>query len=65
MQSRVSMTAPAAVAPKAVAGAETLTGALLAALLGMVLVWGVGFSHISVFHNAAHDVRHSNGFPCH
>lgn len=39
--------------------------ALLAALFGAFLIWGVGFSHISVFHNAAHDTRHSNAFPCH
>jgi cobalt transporter subunit CbtB len=25
----------------------------------------VGFSHIDVVHNTAHDVRHSNAFPCH
>jgi cobalt transporter subunit CbtB len=25
----------------------------------------VGFSHISAVHNAAHDVRHANAFPCH
>jgi cobalt transporter subunit CbtB len=25
----------------------------------------VGFSRIEVIHNAAHDVRHSNAFPCH
>ena len=24
-----------------------------------------GFSHIEAIHNAAHDVRHSLGFPCH
>jgi cobalt transporter subunit CbtB len=29
------------------------------------MIWGVGFSHIAAAHNAAHDVRHSNGFPCH
>jgi cobalt transporter subunit CbtB len=39
--------------------------ALLAALLGATLIWGVGFSQISAFHNAAHDTRHSNAFPCH
>jgi cobalt transporter subunit CbtB len=44
---------------------ETLTAAALAALLGSFLIWGVGFSHIDVFHNAAHDTRHSVGFPCH
>jgi len=38
---------------------------VLAALLGSFLIWGVGFSHIDVFHNAAHDTRHSAGFPCH
>ena len=39
--------------------------ALLAAFLGAFLIFGVGFSHISAFHNAAHDTRHSNAFPCH
>ncbi|HEX6957038.1 MAG TPA: CbtB domain-containing protein [Ferrovibrio sp.] len=37
----------------------------LAAFLGLFLVWGVGFSPIAAIHNAAHDTRHSNGFPCH
>lgn len=37
----------------------------LAAFLGVFLLWGVGFSHIDVMHNAAHDTRHSNAFPCH
>ncbi|AYH45660.1 hypothetical protein CDA09_20130 [Azoarcus sp. DN11] len=36
-----------------------------AALLGAVIVYGVGFSHIAAAHNAAHDTRHSNVFPCH
>jgi cobalt transporter subunit CbtB len=36
-----------------------------AALLGVFLIWGVGFSHSSVLHNAGHDTRHSNAFPCH
>jgi cobalt transporter subunit CbtB len=34
---------------------ETLTVAALAALLGSFLIWGVGFSHIDVFYNAAHS----------
>ena len=48
-------------------GARTnaTVAALLAALLGLFLLWGVGFSHLSAFHNAAHDTRHSNAFPCH
>jgi cobalt transporter subunit CbtB len=35
------------------------------AVLGILALWVVGFSHVSAFHNAAHDVRHSNAFPCH
>jgi cobalt transporter subunit CbtB len=44
---------------------QTLIAASMAAFLGMFLVWGVGFSHVAAAHNAAHDTRHSNGFPCH
>jgi cobalt transporter subunit CbtB len=32
---------------------------------GLTLVYGVGFAHSHLLHNAAHDVRHSSGFPCH
>lgn len=42
-----------------------LVPAFLAALLGVFLIWGVGFAGPSVIHNAAHDSRHANGFPCH
>ena len=44
---------------------KTLIAASMAAFLGAFMIWGVGFSHIAAAHNAAHDVRHSNGFPCH
>lgn len=37
----------------------------LAGLLGLFILGGVGFSSIPVLHNAAHDYRHSTGFPCH
>lgn len=37
----------------------------MAALLGIFIVGGVGFSHIEAVHNAAHDYRHSMSFPCH
>ncbi|MET4071797.1 cobalt transporter subunit CbtB [Bradyrhizobium sp. S3.2.6] len=39
--------------------------ALMAMVLGVFVIGMVGFSHIDVVHNAAHDVRHSNAFPCH
>lgn len=45
--------------------ADTVFAVAFAALLGSFLIWGVGFSHISAFHNAAHDTRHSAAFPCH
>lgn len=51
--------------PAAQAGTRSLAATLAAALLGGVLIWGVGFSHVEAFHNAAHDTRHSNAFPCH
>jgi cobalt transporter subunit CbtB len=65
MNSHATLTAGAGIATKGAARSETLTAAVFAALLGAFLVWGVGFSHISAVHNAAHDVRHSSGFPCH
>ena len=34
-------------------------------LFGSVLIFGAGFSHSEIIHNAAHDVRHSITFPCH
>lgn len=39
--------------------------ALAVLLFGIVLLYGVGFSSFSPAHNAAHDTRHANGFPCH
>lgn len=37
----------------------------MAALLGVFIVGGVGFSQLEAVHNAAHDYRHSMAFPCH
>lgn len=45
--------------------ASTAAQALMAMMLGVFLVGTAGFSHIDVLHNAAHDTRHSNAFPCH
>jgi cobalt transporter subunit CbtB len=44
---------------------DALAAAVFAALLGAFVLWVVGFSHIDIAHNAAHDTRHSAGFPCH
>ena len=56
--------------PGATDSAAELTAAragplVMAALLGIFIVGGVGFSHIEAVHNAAHDYRHSMAFPCH
>lgn len=37
----------------------------LAGMLGVFIVGFSGFAHIDAVHNAAHDYRHSMGFPCH
>jgi len=44
---------------------DTLAAAVFATLLGVFVLWVVGLSHIDIAHNAAHDTRHSAGFPCH
>jgi cobalt transporter subunit CbtB len=38
---------------------------MMASALGLVLLYGMGFSPMEALHNAAHDGRHSAGFPCH
>ena len=51
--------------PVAAAQVGRVSQALMAMVLGVFIVGVVGFSHFDVIHNAAHDVRHSNAFPCH
>ncbi|PWV98990.1 cobalt transporter subunit CbtB [Hoeflea marina] len=41
------------------------TAGLIALLLGAFLVFGVGLANSAALHDAAHDTRHSYGFPCH
>jgi cobalt transporter subunit CbtB len=42
-----------------------LLSAGIAALLGFVILYGVGFAGPDRIHNAAHDSRHSINTPCH
>ena len=61
--------------PSAVAAAPTQTSApatrlsplapLLPLILGIALVLVIGFAGSETLHDAAHDLRHSSGFPCH
>lgn len=44
---------------------KKIVPAMVCASLGLVLLYGVAFANTSALHNAAHDGRHSAGFPCH
>ncbi len=59
--------AQARTADQAASGARTvaLAPALLAALLGTFIIFGVGFVNAAAMHDAAHDTRHAASFPCH
>lgn len=50
----------------ALVSAETRRQAgIVALVLGAFLVFGVGLANSQALHDAAHDTRHSYGFPCH
>lgn len=64
MQNQTSTVA----APRAATVSTTIAKPLqlvAAILLGVVILYGAGFVATSAVHNAAHDMRHSQGFPCH
>jgi cobalt transporter subunit CbtB len=42
-----------------------LAAAMIVAVFGAVFIYGMGFAGADVLHNAAHDARHANNFPCH
>jgi cobalt transporter subunit CbtB len=42
-----------------------IISAVVAIALGMTIISVVGFAPNDFIHAAAHDVRHSAGFPCH
>ena len=52
-------------ATPAAASASLTVQRLVAAAIGAFIIGMVGFSHMSVAHNAGHDYRHSMAFPCH
>lgn len=43
----------------------TLLSVLGMALLGLTIVVAAGHAQSATMHDAAHDVRHATGFPCH
>lgn len=44
---------------------QRVAAGLSAMAFGLLLIAGVGLAHSDRLHNAAHDTRHSIGFPCH
>jgi len=54
---------------RAVVGTRLVSARILSAVvaiaLGMTIISVVGFAPNDFIHAAAHDVRHSAGFPCH
>lgn len=45
--------------------AKAKTSGFFSILIGSAFIFLIGFAHIEAVHNAAHDTRHANGFPCH
>ncbi|MDY8110292.1 CbtB domain-containing protein [Fulvimarina sp. 2208YS6-2-32] len=45
--------------------AGDLASIAAAAILGLGIIWTVGMAQAASLHDAAHDVRHTTGFPCH
>lgn len=52
-------------ASRAVPQSGSAVALLLSALFGLGMVFAVGMAQADALHDAAHDVRHANGFPCH
>jgi cobalt transporter subunit CbtB len=44
---------------------KAIVAAVLAATLGIFILFGVGFASSPTAHNIAHDTRHATAFPCH
>ena len=61
MQHQVSI----AVTPRAATIISAGLHYAAAFVLGLVILYGVGFVSSPIVHNAAHDARHAQGFPCH
>ena len=51
--------------PTTAASGENACTILVAACLGLGLVFLAGFAPAMALHNAAHDFRHTQNFPCH
>ncbi len=44
---------------------ERMATGVVTLLLGVFMLYGAGFAHSNILHNAAHDTRHAVTVPCH
>ncbi len=59
------MTTARTAAAKALPLASQLPAYLGASAIALLLIFFAGFTPTAVFHDSAHDARHSIGFACH
>ena len=52
-------------APLVASRTSRLVPAVAAAVIGLVVLYASAFVEAPAVHDAAHDGRHSAGFPCH
>ncbi|MAY86429.1 MAG: hypothetical protein CML02_06925 [Pseudooceanicola sp.] len=50
---------------RATGRASGITAMITVALIGLGVVFVTGHVQAGTLHDAAHDVRHATGFPCH
>ena len=62
---KVLTAAEAAALPVDFSRAKARASLAAAFALGAGLIFLVGFAQSAVFHDAAHDTRHTMAFPCH
>ncbi|MFA5983991.1 MAG: CbtB domain-containing protein [Methylococcaceae bacterium] len=51
--------------PRSASLKDSVLSSLLLAVFALIILYGAGFAEATQLHNAAHDGRHSAGFPCH
>lgn len=54
-----------AAAPAQTKSTTTVFSVLAAGILGLGIITVAGHVQAATLHDAAHDVRHTTGFPCH
>ncbi|NQY82793.1 MAG: CbtB-domain containing protein [Alphaproteobacteria bacterium] len=59
------MTISTLVAPNATSKASSALAIFVGLVLGFSTIFVVGHLQTETLHDAAHDVRHATGFPCH